>query len=195
MLTRPGVTVGSLAAVELTNLVGSPMQRWYLVHTKPGREAIASQNLERQGYVVYLPMVLQPVRRRGGWRDRITPLFPRYLFVQVDEGQQSIAPIRSTLGVAQIVRHGANLAVVPNQIVTELRDRADSESGFHRISQPAMFEPGSPVKVAAGPFSGLEGIFQSHSSSDRIVVLLNVLGNSTRVRIPLGFVTPSHATC
>lgn len=194
-LTGADVSTELVASEGITNLIGSYMLRWYLVHTKPRREAIAAQNLERQNYAVYLPMVQQPARRRNGWRDQIMPLFPRYLFTQVDEGHQSIGPIRSTLGVSQIVQNGSNIAIVPDQIVTELRERADAQSGFHSLSQPATFEPGLPVKVAAGPFTGLEGVFQCHSGSDRIVVLLNVLGKSTRVRLPHGFVTPSHAAC
>ncbi|MCI0507213.1 MAG: transcription/translation regulatory transformer protein RfaH, partial [Gammaproteobacteria bacterium] len=31
------------------------MKYWYTVHTKPRQEAIAEENLLRQGFTVYLP--------------------------------------------------------------------------------------------------------------------------------------------
>ena len=37
---------------------------WHVVHTKPRAEARALENLERQGFEVFLPMItLQKVRR------------------------------------------------------------------------------------------------------------------------------------
>ena len=82
------------------------MLRWYLIHTKPLGEGLAQTNLERQEYQVYLPRAMQPVRYNGHWRDRIVSLFPRYLFLRLNEGRQSLAPARSTLGVASVVRFG-----------------------------------------------------------------------------------------
>src|SRR5689334_7677764 len=123
------------------------MFRWYLVHSKPQGEALAQRNLERQGYEVYFPRVLQPVRRRARWCEAVAALFPRYLFLRVQEGLQSLAPVRSTTAVAGLVRFGSCYAVVPDRIVEDLRSRADSRTGLHKLNSRSPFESGAAVTV------------------------------------------------
>src|SRR5579862_5350548 len=131
------------------------MRRWYLIHSKPAAETHAQLQLQRQGYQTYFPRLLQTVRRHGRPRTQINPLFPRYLFLHLDEGRQCLTPVRSTLGVANIVRFGARFATVPDEIVGELRAREDPESGLHKLRPPPALGPGIPVRIAAGPFTGL----------------------------------------
>lgn len=158
--------------------------RWYLIHTKPKREGVAEVNLRRQGYQVYHPRLLRPTRIRGRWVDRVTALFPRYLFLRVAVGYQTMGPVRSTLGVANIVRFGHDYSVVPDAIVDNLRMRADAESGLHRLDTHAPYKPGSTVKITAGVFDGLEGVFQRESGDDRVVLLLRLFGQDTTVQLP-----------
>jgi len=166
------------------------MQRWYLIRTKSGGEQAATGNLQRQGFEVYFPRLLQPLRRRARWVQAIVPLFPRYVFLRLNEGRQALGPVRSTVGVAEVVRFGSSYATVPDSVVGELLSRADPDSGLHRLTGPLPFTPGSPVRITMGPFSGLDGIFEREAGSERVIVLLNLLGHDTTVRIPAGFVAP-----
>ena len=167
------------------------MLRWYLVHAKPGQENTAERHLRRQGYEVYLPLVSQPIRRGNRWQNRIGPLFPRYLFIALDE-EQSLAPVRSTIGVSCVVRQGGQYTVVPERVVRDLRSLEDQVTGLHRIQEIPGLIPGATVKVAAGPFNGLEGVFQRRAGGERVIVLLNILGRVAPVRIPHEFVYPSQ---
>src|ERR1700723_2057629 len=169
------------------------MLRWYLIHTKPVREGIAELNLQRQGYETYVPRILTPARRRGRWCDHVVPLFPRYLFLQLSEGCQALGPVRSSVGVAGIVRFGTRYAIVSQQIITQLRLRADPETGLHRLAKPTSPARGAAVRITAGPFEGLDGVFEREAGSERVVVLLNLLGQDTAVRIPAEAVAPSYA--
>jgi len=157
------------------------MLRWYLIHTKPSGEALAERNLDRQGYDVYLPRALQAVRSGGRWRDRIVALFPRYLFLRLNEGLQALTPVRSTLGVAGVVRFGARYTIVPDQVICELRARADPVSGLHRLSCRSRLFAGAAVRISTGPFEGLEGVFERQAGADRVVVLLRLLGQNASV--------------
>jgi transcriptional antiterminator RfaH len=169
------------------------MLRWYLIRTKPAAEATAQANLQRQGFEIYLPRVLSPVRRRGRWRDTVSPLFPRYLFLRLQEGLQALGPVRSSIGVSDLVRFGSRYAVVPDPIVEALRARADAATGLHRLALPAPLAIGAPVRIGAGAFEGLHGIFQRRVGSDRVSVLLNLLGHDASVQIPADFVWPDRA--
>jgi transcriptional antiterminator RfaH len=167
--------------------------RWYLIHTKPAREVLAEVNLRRQGYQVYHPRLLRPTRIHGRWVDRVASLFPRYLFLRLEVGHQDMGPVRSTLGVANIVRFGYDYAVVPDAIVENLRAHADSETGLHRLHGRA-FEPGSKVRIIAGVFEGLEGVFQRESGDERVMLLLGLLGRDTLVQLPAAFVLSEFAS-
>lgn len=164
--------------------------RWYLIHTKPTRELVAAENLRRQGYELYYPRLVRPTRVRGRWLDRVASLFPRYLFLRLSVGDQAIAPVRSTTGVASIVRFGGDYAVVPDAIVDNLRMRADPDTGLHCLHSRSSFQPGSNVRIVAGVFDGLEGVFQRESGDERVVLLLGLLGRDTLVQIPAAFVLP-----
>jgi transcriptional antiterminator RfaH len=159
--------------------------RWYLVHTKPSAEAVAQLNLERQGYETYLPRLLQRVLWRQQRRERVVPLFPRYLFLRLDSGRQTLSPVRSTAGVATVVRFGAEFAIVPDPVVGDLRSRADPATGLHRLSDAIKLVRGSAVQIVASAFDGLEGIFERTAGGDRVVVLLALLGRMTPVQVPV----------
>ena len=167
------------------------MDRWYLIHTKALGERAAQRQLERQDYRTYLPRLIQTVRRRGQPRGQIAALFPRYLFLNLDEGRQSLAPVHSTVGVARVVRFGARFATVPDAIVRQLREREDPLTGLHTLQLPRL-TPGTPVRVTAGVFAGIEGVFEREEGAERVVVLLSLLGQERQVCFPAGLVS---ATC
>ena len=169
------------------------MLSWYLIHTKPSGETLAGRNLERQGYVAFLPRVVQTVRRAGRWLERVGPLFPRYLYLRLNEGQQALGPVAFTLGVAAIVRFGSRYKVVTDRIVGDLQARAEPETGLHRLSLEPKLAAGMAVRVSSGPFDGLEGVFEREAGADRVVVLLKLLGQSSSVCVSVDSIELSHA--
>jgi transcriptional antiterminator RfaH len=153
------------------------MASWYLIRTKPAREALARANLTRQGYRVYFPQIAGATPGCG------SPLFPRYLFINLDVRSQAIGPVRSTVGVANIVRFSCEYAVVPDSVIEEFERRADPKTGEHHLSVTAPIAPGSPVRILGGVFASLEGVFQRESGDERVIVLLSVLGQRTPVKV------------
>lgn len=160
------------------------MKNWYLVYSKPRGENLAKSNLERQGFETYLPMVRQP-RRRGGRRIiRIEPLFPRYLFIRLDTETDNWAPIRSTLGVSSLVRFGMEPAMVPDDLIQYIRSR-DDEGGVQDLPVDEPHQ-GDRVRITEGPMMGYEGIFVAKTSSERVLVLLDIVGHKSRVNVEAG---------
>ena len=100
--------------------------------------------------------------------------------------------MRSTLGVSNLVRFGYDYATVTDEIIEGLRRRADPQTGLHRLEQPA-FRRGGTVRILEGPFERLEGLFECYEGEERALILLEVLGRATRVRVPLDQLLPVPA--
>lgn len=158
------------------------IKHWYLVHTKPRKEKVAEENLQRQNFEVYLPLIQGLRRRRGHWTEVIEPLFPRYLFVHLRFGYDNVYPIRYTMGVDRLVRFGEEPTVVPDQIVDSLRHSADRNTGLHYPNGP-LFKPGDTVVIDEGPMAGLRAIFLAETGQQRVSILLEMLGRENRVTI------------
>lgn len=154
---------------------------WYVVHTKVRQEQTACDNLARQGFTVYLPRIKVLKRIRNRQQVQQEPLFPRYLFLQPGSDAHSIAPVRSTPGVATIVRFGQEPAVMRPQTLKSIRDfeTRRNEAPEEDISP---FQPGERVRVAAGPLIGMDGLI-SDVSHERVVVLMHLLGQDTKVSL------------
>ncbi len=104
---------------------------WYAVYTKSRQERIAQENLERQSFETYLPLMVLRRKRRGEWVETVEPIFSRYLFIRLEPGTTNIASIRSTRGVTGLVQFGNQLAAVPESFVTTLLQTADAEDRVH----------------------------------------------------------------
>lgn len=157
--------------------------QWYAVYTKPRQEKVAHANLERQGYNTYLPLVHQRRRRKGKVCDLVEPLFPRYLFINLRKGEDNWGPIRSTLGAVSLVQFGHQAAVVPDALITYLKS-GEGDDGVHQLPEPDL-QKGARVRVIDGPLGGYEAVFIEKSSKKRVLVLLKLLGNESRVNVKL----------
>lgn len=168
----------------------STEKRWYLVYSKPRKEELARVNLERQGYPTYLPMMRTPRRRMGRRIVRVEPMFPRYLFIHLDTASDNWAPIRSTLGVANLVRFGMLPSPVPQDLIDTLRARDDSD-GVQDVPLHT-FEEGQKVRIEEGPFMGYEGIFLARTSEERVLILLDIVGKSAKAQISIEHLGPAE---
>ncbi len=154
---------------------------WHLVHTKARQERVALENLLRQGYECYCPqIVLEKVRRNKAQMVQ-EALFPRYLFIRLDSSGRGLswAPVRSTLGVTQLVRFGMHPARIDDALIQWLREREQE----HALHPQRLFEVGQTVEIVNGPFAGLQGIYQNPDAESRSMVLIEFLSQPVSVRI------------
>jgi transcriptional antiterminator RfaH len=149
---------------------------WYLVQSKPRNESRALENLVRQGYETYLPLMEVERLQRGKLLKKMEPLFPRYLFLHLEEGNDNWGPIRSTLGVAGLVRFGQAYAVVSNEVMEAVRERTQD-------IRKTLFESGDNIRVVSGPLLGLEGVFEIADGEQRSFVLLEFMQKQQRVSV------------
>jgi len=158
---------------------------WFLVRSKPRQESVALTHLTRQGYESYLPLFAAEklVRRKSTVVQE--PMFARYLFVRLDtsgheRGQgQSWSPIRSTVGVSELVSFGSRPARVDDTLIATLREREAAQ----QASPTTLFAHGDSVRITEGAFVGLEAIYQMNDAEGRAMVLLDLLSKPVAMTI------------
>ena len=149
--------------------------------TKPKQDALAQVNLEQQGFKVYRPLITQTKLQRGKLVNTVESLFPRYLFIQLSTQGQDWSPIRSTKGVLQMVRFGNNFAKVDQTLINNLQ-HTEQQLAVQTTGQ-TLFKTGQALRVTSGPFSGLEGEFQSMDADQRVVALMQIMGQIQRLTL------------
>jgi transcriptional antiterminator RfaH len=156
------------------------MSNWYLIHTKIRQERVALENLERQGFECFLPLIRAEKLRRGALQIVQEALFPRYIFIRLGTGleSQSWAPIRSTLGVSRLVTFGQIPAKIDDDLVAAMRSQSEGSEVLLR-----HFEPGEQVVVTDGPFVGVEAIYQMADGEGRVMLLLNILSKQVKMTV------------
>jgi transcriptional antiterminator RfaH len=160
------------------------MKQWYVIQTHAMAEEKAAFNLKRQGFRPYFPRYLKKRShaRRVDWVAR--PLFPCYLFVEMDVEATQWQAIRSTIGVSHFICLGELPAPVPEGIVEAIIARED-EKGHVGLSLGDLFNKGQEVEITNGPMAEFSAIFDCVGDKDRVFVLMDLMGRQMRVRVPL----------
>ena len=159
------------------------MKRWYVVYTRTGMERMALGHLENQGYAAYLPQRLKE-RRHARRIDTVkTPLFPRYLFVSFDRETDRWHAINGTYGVNYLVTMGDRPSPVPPGIVEAIRARENAE-GLVEIVEPCPYTEGEVVEITQGALADQTGIFKCGDDTQRVTLLLRLLGREMEIRLP-----------
>jgi len=166
--------------------VAQASSQWYPVATKPRSEQLAAVHLRRQGFTVLAPTVTLRKRRRDGWQQVTEALFPGYLFVALILGSDDISPIRSTVGCRGLVRFGADHVPVPQPVMTPLL-----ALGEQPLNAAKEFSTGDKVLIEQGPFAGVHGIFTAKKGSDRVQLLIELLGAQQSVVVDSRWVAVS----
>lgn len=158
------------------------MKKWYVAHTQQRSEERARINLERQGFTTYLPRYLRE-RRHARRREIVkAPLFPGYIFVQLDLEQARWRSINGTLGVSHLICDGERPAELPQSVMDALMARENEEGVI--VLQPRPFQQGEPLRIVSGALADCLGIFERMADRDRVVLLLDLLGRKVRVQAP-----------
>jgi len=164
------------------------MREWYLIYSKPRQERIAQENLVRQGYETYLPLVYQRRRQRSQQRLSAEPMFPRYLFIHLDDVVDNWKPIRSTVGVARMVSFGETPAKVPETLIGTLKSHED-DAGVQRYVETPL-RRGEQVMIVDGAMAGFTALFEAQSGKERVVLLLEIAGRSVPISVKASDVEP-----
>ena len=159
---------------------GIPQRQWYVVYSKPAREASAQFHLAHKGLEVFFPQLQVPTPLPT--HRTLVPLFPNYLFVRLRMPDEYHAVVWCP-GVKRLVSFNDTPAPVDDAVVEFLQQRATA-AGV--LAAHSTLTVGAEVQVTHGPLAGLSGILQDPPDArGRVRLLMKLLNRDLRVMVPL----------
>jgi len=154
---------------------------WYLLYCKGRQELRAQINLRNQGIDSFFPVMKQEKIVRKKRTVVETALFPNYLFVAINEEQDSFTSIRSTRGVIDFVRTKQQYSKVPFNIVDALLLGQSTRKTEESIGHP--FSSGDKVEIKGGSFQGIDAVYKCSDGLERSILLLNMLNKQSEISV------------
>lgn len=160
----------------------SSTSAWYVVHTRPQKEVLVAGLLQdRLTSSVFLP----EVRQKGRQGMVLRPLFPGYLFAQVELTQSPPSLVNGLPGVIRLLAGPDGPTPVEGATIEALEAecrRINAAGGLFATD----LEAGERVRLADGPLAGLEAVFvEPLPPGDRAAVLLQFLNRQNQVIVNL----------
>jgi transcriptional antiterminator RfaH len=156
------------------------MELWYVIQTKPKKEEEATSYLSTRGVNIFSPFLETFIMKNARLTKITKPLFPGYIFGKFDL-EQNYPLVRWGRGVKCVLGLAGYPTPVSEEVVEIIKERTDIH-GVVRVKQ--TFEPNDVVRIRTGPLRDLLGIFERWvSDSDRVRILLNVIGFQPAVEI------------
>jgi transcriptional antiterminator RfaH len=173
------------------------MKQWYTVHTKPNAEYQVTAALQYRQIETYLPVIKS---ERAHHQRKEEPFFPCYLFVRIDLEISAASQWQWIPGVRRILAFAGEPVPLPDSIIELIKQKLDAlNANGGLVKRP--FEPGEPVRITDGPLRDIVAVFDGPiTPAQRVQVLLNFLGRSTRVwidtdyleKLPKGYQFPDQ---
>jgi len=157
---------------------------WFVVQTHPRAETKAQRHLLNQDFKTYLPVYRRQIRHARRTEVVLRPLFPNYLFVQLDSELHRWRSINGTVGVRQILSDGNAPRQVPHLVIEAILAR-EGEDGVITLAPPTFLR-GQAVRLTDGAFAEMSALFEEMRDDDRAVLLISLLGRKVRVSVPVG---------
>lgn len=156
--------------------MGAALDSWFVLSTHASSERRAAYELGRQGFPVYLPM--RAAEGHEKLRHKDLPLFPGYIFAQPHESGRW-SPMRSTLGVRDIILNGEVPARLAGAVVEAIRARESRDGLIHLNPDPepvaCPWAPGDAI-VIERVGNIISGVFAERKAGARCKVILSMLG-------------------
>ena len=152
---------------------------WYALQHKPGQGDRALTHLQNQDIACFYPKITVEKIKAGKRTKKLEPLFPGYLFVNLEQSDPQWAKLRSTRGVLRIVSFANTPAAISDEVIQHIKNSLDS------VAEQGGIKPGQAVQLNEGPFEGINAIFQAYDGEARAIVLINFMQKQQRVKVPV----------
>jgi transcription antitermination factor NusG len=155
------------------------MQNWYAIYCKSRHEKVVAEELWKREMEVFLP--LRKVVSK--WKDRLKeidfPLFPGYLFVNVELRERRI-DILKVPSVVRIVGFQNTPEPIPHEQIVAVRTLVFSQLPYDPFPELVT---GDKVLVKRGPLRGLIGHLVEKKSRYRFVITVDLIQQAVSCEI------------
>ncbi len=155
---------------------------WYILQTKPNAHVMAYENLRRQGFDVFLPLIIKTTKKNGKFLDIKTPLFPGYIFMGTSIDPIPWKSVNGTRGISKAATLDGVYRSVSTQIIEGLRHRCDNDGVIQTLGDIA---PGYLAKIERGPFAEFICTIDQIKDDRRAWVLIDLLRQQIRAEVSL----------
>ena len=155
---------------------------WYLLQTKPNAHITASENLRRQGFDIFLPLITKTTKKNSKFFDTKVPLFPGYLFMGTSMHSIPWKSVNGTRGISKAVTLDGIYRSVDSRIIEGLQQRCDEYGVLQRFNDIVVTDR---VKIERGPFAEFVCTVEQIKGDQRAWVLINILQQQTRAEVAL----------
>ena len=155
---------------------------WHALYVRSRAEKKVYDQLVDLGYEAYLPLITH-IKQWSDRRKKVEePLFRSYVFVRNTERQRYY--ILNVYGVVRFVTFEHEAAVVPDKQILAIKRYIDNPIDDEDERKNIGLRAGQLVRITNGPMQGLTGRLVSVHSKRRLLVNINVVGQSIPVSIP-----------
>lgn len=173
---------------------------YYVVQVRAGNETAFKQNAGKKkiadtndyNYSVIFPQRVLKIRKAGVVSEKLMPVFPGYVFIEMEKHDQVIfQKVRKLKGFFRFLPNN----VEPQALSGRDLDILSHFMGFGCVAKisKAMFDENDRIQILEGPLMGLEGkIIKVDKRKGRAKIKLDMFSNS--FSIDLGFETISSIT-
>ena len=152
---------------------------WYALQHKPAQGDRALAHLQNQDIACFYPKITVEKITAGKRTKKLEPLFPGYLFVNLEQTDPIWSKLRSTRGVIRVVSFANKPAPISDGVIQHIKDSLDS------VAEQGGIKPGQAVQLNEGPFEGISAIFQAYDGEERAIVLISFMQKQQRVKVPV----------
>ena len=162
----------------------APKMGWFVAQLRPNGLAQARVHLRRQRFESFSPERMSSQSLRGRLMQNRQPLFPGYLFVQFNPDAPGWTAINNTRGIARLLLQDPRRPrALPQSLMAGLQARC----GPDELVKPADdLEVGDQIRILSGPFADFITQIDHLPDSERVGVLLDLMGRDVRTSLHRG---------
>jgi len=122
--------------------------------------------------------------RAGKRVKKLEPLFPGYIFINLEQTDPVWAKLRSTYGVLRVVRFAGKPAPIEDAVIDQIK------TSMNKVAEQGGIKKGQKVELEEGPFKGINAIFQAYDGEERAIVLITFMQKQQQVTVPVSALKP-----
>ena len=160
----------------------SNIKHWHALYVNSRSEKKVMQTLLSKSIEAYVPFV----KTMRQWSDRKKmvefPLINGYVFVNI-----SVLEIEKTLqtkGIVNFVRQSGKIAEIREAEINRLKQFVELGYQIESEASTSDLEVGKKIKITAGPLKNIEGFIINKLNSKYLLVQLESIGKSIKVKLP-----------